>query len=107
MGDTTGNIEKSLAQRLFVVSGTFTVFGRGIALLPGVSKYEPGPRVGQGMSIELRRPDGTILWTKIRGIEWFQTPPQPTAPLLMPPEIAKEEVPVGTEVWLAHGYPAP
>jgi hypothetical protein len=33
-------------------------------------------------------------------LEWFQTPPAPAAPLLMPPEITKEDVPVGTEVWL-------
>ena len=49
--------------------------------------------------------DGTILATTIRAIEWFQTPPQPTAPLLMAPEITKEEVPEGTEVWLADACP--
>jgi len=106
MGDTTGGVEGSGGPRLFVVEGTFTIFGRGIALLPGVPKHEPGPRVAPGMSIELRRPDGTILATTIRAIEWFQTPPQPAAPLLMPPEIAKEEVPEGTEVWLAGAHPA-
>jgi len=90
-----------MAQRLFVVEGTFSIFGLGISLLPGVSRYEPGPRVTPGMSIELRRPDGTTLATTIRAIEWFQTPPQPTAPLLMPPEITEEEIPNGTEVWLA------
>lgn len=86
--------------RLFVVDDTFTVFGRGIALLPGVPKYETGPRVIPGMPIELRRPDGSRLETTIRAVEWFQTPPAPTAPLHLPPEIRKEDVPVGTEVWL-------
>jgi hypothetical protein len=105
MGDTTGDVEGSGGARLFVVQGTFTVFGRGIALLPGVPKYEPGPRVAPGMSIELRRPDGTILATTIRAIEWFQTAPQRAAPLQLPPEIAKEEVPDGTEVWLTDAYP--
>jgi len=91
--------------RLFVVEGTFTLFGRGIALLPGLPKNEPRPRVAPGMSIELRRPDGTILATTIRAIEWFQTPPQPAAPLQLPPAITKEEVPDGTEVWLADACP--
>lgn len=95
---------RSGGQRLFVVEGTFTIFGRGIALLPGVSKCEPVPRVAPGMSIELRRPDGTLLATTIRAIEWFQTPPQPAAPLLLPPEIAKEDVPEGTEVWSADAH---
>jgi hypothetical protein len=90
-----------MAQPLFVVEETFTIFGQGIGLLPGVPKYEGGPRVAPGMSIELRRPDGTILATTIRAIEWIQTPPGPAAPLLMPPEISKEEVPAGTEVWLS------
>jgi hypothetical protein len=94
-----------MSHRLFVVDGTFTVFGRGIALLPGVPKYEPGPRVGPGMPIELRRPDGTVLATTIRAAEWFQTPPAPAAPLHMPPEIKKEDVPVGTEVWLNNERP--
>jgi hypothetical protein len=94
-----------MSRRLFVVNGTFTVFGRGIALLPGVPKYEPGPRVAPGMGIELRRPDGTVLATTIRAVEWFQTPTAPTAPLHMPPEIMKEDVPVGTEVWLDEESP--
>jgi hypothetical protein len=89
-----------MSHRLFVVDGTFTVFRWGIALLPGVPKYEPGPRVAPGMPIELRRPDGTVLATAIRAVEWFQTPLAPAAPLHMPPEIKKEDVPVGTEVWL-------
>jgi hypothetical protein len=89
-----------MSHRLFAVEWTFTIPKRGIALGPGVPKYEPGPRIVPGMSIELRRPDGTVLVTTIRGVEWFQTPPAPAAPLHMPPEIKKEDVPVGTEVWL-------
>jgi hypothetical protein len=89
-----------MAQRLFVVDGTFTIFGRGIALLPGLPKYEPGLRVLPGMSIELRRPDGTVLETSIGAVEWFQTPSSRAAPLHLPPDIKKEDVPVDTEVWL-------
>ena len=96
-----------MSDRLFVVEGLFTVGGRGVALLPGVPKYEPGPRVAAGMPVELRRPDGTVLATMIRGIEWFQTPPTAAAPLHMPPEIKKEDVPIGTEVWLIGGLPNP
>ena len=89
-----------MAQRLFVVEGTFTIFGQGIVLVPGVLKYEPGPRVAPGSVVELRRPNGTTVATTIRAIEWFQSPTQPSAPLLMPPELTNADVPVGTEVWL-------
>jgi hypothetical protein len=99
--------EAAMSHRLFVVDGTFTVFGRGIGLLPGVPKDELGPRVTPGMTIELHRPDGTVLATTIRAVEWFQTPPAPSAPLHMPPEIRKEDVPVGTEVWLDDDPPSP
>lgn len=91
-----------MSHRLFDVDESFTIRGRGIVLLPGVPKYEPHPRVSPGMFIELHRPDGTVLATTIQSIEWFQTPSQPAAPLLMPPEIGKEDVPVATEVWLVN-----
>ena len=93
--------------RLFIVDGRFTVFGRGIALLPGVPKDAAGPCVAPGMSIELHRPDGTILATTIRTVEWWQTPPSSCAPLHLSPEIEKDDVPVGTEVWLVDSRPRP
>jgi hypothetical protein len=83
---------------LFVVEETFTVRGRGIALLPGVPKNDASIRVTNGMPIELRRPDGSILTTTIRAIEWFQTPPMTTAPLHLRPEVDRGDVPAGTEV---------
>ena len=78
-----------MARRLFIIEETFAIFGRGIGLLPGVLKDEPGTHVVPGMTIELRRHDGTRLATRINGIEWFQTPTTPAAPLILPPKITK------------------
>jgi hypothetical protein len=84
---------------LFVVEGTFTVCGRGIALLAGAPRYQDSIQIFNGMPIELRRPDGSTRATVIQAIEWFQTPPMPTSPIHLPPEVSKGDVPPGTEVW--------
>jgi len=70
------------------------------ALLPGVPKDDPDLHVTVGMPIELHRPDGSVMTTTISAIEWFQTPPLPTAPLHLPVDVSKVDVPAGTRVWL-------
>jgi hypothetical protein len=89
-----------MARRLFIIEGTFTIFGLAVGLLPGVPNDEPGTHVLPGMTIELHRPDGTTLATRIQAVEWFQTPTAPAAPLILPPEVTMEQAPVRTEVWL-------
>ncbi len=89
-----------MCRRLFIVEETFTVKSRGIALLPGVTKDDRDLHRKVGLLIELRRPDGSVLTTTIQAIEWFQTPSMPTAPLHLPTDVSKDDVPVGTEVWL-------
>jgi hypothetical protein len=75
---------------LFVVEQVFSVTGRGVILLPGLGKNV----VRVGTPIQLVRPDGSKLGTKIRGIGFNEF-----HDILVGQELRKEDVPVGTEVW--------
>lgn len=88
---------------LFTVQDAFQITGRGCVLVPGPSA-EPGAQAVQvGDRIRLRKPDGHSVETVIRGLEMLGRRPRPeiiTAPILLPREFTKEDVPKGTEVWL-------
>ena len=77
---------------LFKVEDIFSITGCGLVLVPGLGTNQG--RVNSGMPIKLRRPDQTELQTVIAGIV-FQT-----RDIALLPSITKEEVPIGTEVWL-------
>lgn len=76
---------------LFKVEEAFVISGRGILLHnAGVKKYiEPGKK------IKLIRPDGTELETSVAGVVM-----KDNHDILVDDGIKKENVPVGTEVWL-------
>jgi hypothetical protein len=83
---------------LFVVSDTFIIRGRGIVLCPGIiPKGEE--RFRWGDSVELRRPDGTVLRVKIAIELLSPTPKDGSFPILLAEPSRKEDVPIGTEVW--------
>jgi len=88
---------------LFTVMDRFQIEGRGCVLIPGVS-CEPGdPVVRLGDRIRLRMPAGSDLDTTVRGIEhirYAKMPEKITFPVLLPENITKDDVPVGTEVLL-------
>ena len=88
---------------LFTVMDRFQIEGRGCVLIPGVS-CEPGdPVVRLGDRIRLRMPTGSDLDTTVRGIEhirYAKRPEKITFPVLLPENITKNDVPVGTEVLL-------
>jgi hypothetical protein len=65
--------------------------GRGVILLPGLGKNV----VRVGSPIRLARSDGSTLDTKIRGIGFNEF-----HDILIGQELRKEDVPVGTEVWI-------
>jgi hypothetical protein len=77
---------------LFVVEAAFAITGHGVILTPGIGKND----VRVGTPIRLLRPDGTILHSKICGIALFNE----SHDILVGKEIRKEDVPVGTEVWV-------
>lgn len=86
---------------LFVVEDRFQIEGRGCILVPGVSR--DGPSVGTGDPIRLRTPNGKETDTEIRALEmvnYLKPPEHITAPVLLPPELKADHVPIGTEVYL-------
>lgn len=88
---------------LFIVADRFQISNRGCVLVPGVSTEPGAPHVKIGTSIRLRTPDGNVIDTQIRGIEMInyrKKPEKITAPILLPRAVKKENVPVGTEVFL-------
>lgn len=86
---------------LFIVEDAFQITDRGCVLVPGPSAGPGGPTVRVGDPIRLVKPDGEVIDTEIRGIEMLGRRPRPkviTAPILLPLDITKEQVPVGTRV---------
>jgi hypothetical protein len=87
-----------LAQRrLFTVTDTFNVTGRGIVLAPGLMPIGD-ERFRIGDPILLRRPDGMEIATHIDGLELPHPNPKYEV-LILIKELVKDDVPIGTEVW--------
>lgn len=87
---------------LFVVEDAFQITGRGCVLVPGPVAEVGGPEVRVGDRIQLVTPLGRTIETKIRGIEMVGRRPRPkviTAPILLPPDVHKDDVPAGTKVF--------
>jgi len=88
-----------LAQRLFTVTGTFTIPGRGIVLLPGLLP-SGDERFKVGDPVLLRHPNGLEIRSNIGGLELPHPNPKHEVLILLT-EIGKDDVPAGTEVWSA------
>jgi hypothetical protein len=88
---------------LFTVADRFQIEGRGCVLVPGLS-CEPGaPNINRGARIRLRTPSGREFDTFIKDIEMItyrKVPEKITAPICLPRDITKDDVPVGTDVLL-------
>lgn len=83
---------------LFTVVDTFMIEKRGLVLAADVRGDQVSLRVGE--SIELRRPDGSTVVSRVVGIARFVPyDPERTLDILLPPGISKEDVPAGTQVW--------
>lgn len=90
----------AMSKPFMIVEDTFLITGRGLVVVPGplIDDYSgPGP-----VQVELRKPNGTITLTELTVQLFHQTPP--------PKEyrwgcvflsLNKEDVPLGTEIWLA------
>jgi hypothetical protein len=88
---------------LFTVADRFQIRGRGCVLVPGPSTEVGSPVIRVGDAIQLCTPDGRTIDTHIRGIEminYLRKPEKITAPILLPANLSKDDVPVGTEVLL-------
>lgn len=85
---------------LFTVCDTFWIEKRGLILASDVKGEQVNLRDGD--PIELRRPDGSTIMTRVVGIERaIPYDPERTLAILLPVDVAKESVPIGTEVWSA------
>ena len=86
---------------LSVVEEVFEITVRGCILIPGIPLDTPHV-VKIRAPIRLLRPDGSTVETYVAGIEMISaTPPRPgPIPILLPPELRKSDIPVGTQVFL-------
>jgi hypothetical protein len=86
--------------KLLTVEDAFFIEGRGVLVLPMITDYS-GPT---SFSVVLRRPNGdeTLAQANL-DIPRFKTPrnPHPFACALA--GLSKEDVPIGTEIWISYG----
>ena len=83
---------------------TFQIEGRGFV----IAFDAPVFRLLVNDPIQLRTPDGRILNTHVGGIEMVCGPKIDRSrmhPILLPPGFSKQDVPIGTEVWLVQSIP--
>ena len=88
---------------LFKICDTFQITNGGLVVATDLKEEDAkakGIRLKVGDTLELRRPDGSRVMSGIAGIGMLN-PSVPNRPLdfLLSAEIAKEDVPVGTEAW--------
>ena len=76
---------------LFKVDERFMVTGRGLVLVPGLGEK----KATLGDPVRIIRPDGTIIETTIRGIGFNKF-----REILVGGNLTKEDIPIGSEVWL-------
>jgi hypothetical protein len=84
---------------LLTVESTFLLEGYGLVVAPGPRFGEVEPGV---VEVELRRPDGTVVRATLSLEYDFPVPTPPVrhwTPVFR--SLGKDDVPVGTEVWIA------
>jgi hypothetical protein len=102
-----GRVAASLAViamlHLFTVADRFQIEGRGCVLVPGIPTEPDSPIVPKGARLRLRTPEGKETDTFIKElamISYRKKPEKICIPILLPKDITKEDIPVGTEVLL-------
>ena len=76
---------------LFKVDITFLIPEQGLVLTPGLGDKKA--KIGD--KIKLIRPDKSMVYSKICGITFNEN-----RDILVGSNLSKEDVPIGTEVWL-------
>jgi hypothetical protein len=85
------------------VEEVFEIKGRGCILLPGLLESlakDKNLLMRRGDSIELRKPDGSIIQTQLAEIDALRGERGIFFPIVLPKQFSKTDVPIGTEVWL-------
>ncbi len=88
---------------LFKICDAFQITNRGLVVATDLKEEDAkakGIRLKVGDVLELRCPDGSRVMARIAGIGMLN-PSVANRPLdfLLSAEIAKEDIPVGTEAW--------
>jgi hypothetical protein len=87
-----------MSRLLFTVEDSFMIKGQGLVPVPGIVP-QGQERFGPGDPIELRRPDGIRLTTRIASLELVSAHPPRNDWHVVLRDLSKDDVPVGTEVW--------
>ena len=87
---------------LCTVEDVFEIEGRGCVIAPGLDQStSPQIHLRNRDPISLHRPDGSSLNTHIHALEFLDCSNRRWyVPILLPPNITKADVPIGTTVWL-------
>ena len=89
-----------MPQFLYTVTEVFEISGRFLITVPGIPPELVSIRTGT--PLHLRRPDGTVLPSYVHSVMMVSPhDPKRPVPVALPPSLAKQDVPAGTEVWLA------
>ena len=90
---------------LFTITDRFGIEDRGVVVVPGIPWTVGTPTVRKGDPLILRTPLGEIIKTELRDIEMISYRPDAkrleATPILLPKNLHKFDIPIGTEVYLA------
>jgi hypothetical protein len=84
---------------LFKVEEVFQIHRRGCVIVPDIAEgadFKIRPRD----AIQLRTPDGRTLNTRIGSVEFLKTEVGCRMAILLPTDVQKQDVPIGSAVWL-------
>lgn len=88
---------------LFTIAERFSITGRGVVVVPGIP-WNGVPVVKRGAPLILRTPLGEIIETSVKELEMINYKPGgeriKASPVLLPSELHKFDIPIGTEVFL-------
>lgn len=86
---------------LTTIEDVFQVTSRGLVVVPGPLRSEVDG--GADIPVELRLPDGAVLYARASLQHFLQSPPPPPHIAMqwgcILSGVTKEQVPLGTEVW--------
>ena len=79
------------------VDSSFEITGRGCVVVP---TFLSELLVRVGCPIQLRTPNGLVKDTHISAVEFLSGLNETRLSLMLPRDVAKQDVPKGTEIWL-------
>ena len=84
---------------LSLIEDVFQINQRGCVVIPGIPRSINLP-IKIGAAIRLIRPDGSEADSTICGIELGGHLDAPSIPILLGTGISKDQIPIGTQLWL-------